>query len=157
MNEEIKKQMLLNSDSYEFFLKQTREAEKNFFQYSALCIKEIERANDAFEETQDESFYRRINIKKFKVANEKGEQFLTISKKFITEMEMMKKLAENIFDPDLNMDESEASELHENYLESVNKSIELQNKVTELIVMEMEGLQDYLENGRHDYGDEDYE
>jgi len=145
--------MLLNSDSYEFFLKQTREAEKNFFRYSALCIKEISRANDMFEETQDESCYRRINIKKFKVANEKGEQFLIISKKFITEMKMMKELAANIFDPDLNMEEEEASELHENYVESIDKSINLQNKVTELIVMEMDGLKDYLsEDGDEDGG-----
>ena len=154
MNEEIKKQMLLNSDSYEFFLKQTREAEKNFFEYSALCIKEISRANDVFEETQDESCYRRININKFTAARKAGEQFLLISQKFITEMEMMKNLAKNIFDPDLNIDEVERFELHQNYLESVDKSIDLQNKVSELIVMEMEGLRDYQENGRHDYGDD---
>ena len=157
MNEEIKNQMLLNSNSYEFFLKQTREAEKNFFRYSALCIKEISRANDLFEETGDDLYYRRINIKKFKAARDAGEQFLTISKKFITEMEMMKKLSENIFDPDLNMDEAEASELHENYVESVDKSIDLQNRVTELIVMEMDGLKDYQENGRHDYGEDEDE
>ena len=140
--------MLLNSDSYEFFLKQARESEKNFFRYSSLCIKEIERANDAFEETQDDSSYRRINIKKFKAADIAGEQFLTISKKFITEMEMMKNLAKNIFDPDIDICEAERMEIFENYNESIDKSIQLQTKVTELIVMEMEGLQDYL-SGRH--------
>ena len=157
MNEEIKNQMLLNSDSYEFFLKETRRAEKNFFRYSVLCIKEIEKANDEFEETDDDSCYRRINLNKFKEAKKAGEQFLTISNKFITEMEMMKKFAGNIFDPDLEIEEAERFELHENYLESVDKSIDLQNRVTEMIVMEMDGMKDYLENGRHDYGDEDYE
>ena len=157
MNEEIKNQMLLNSDSYEFFLKQTREAEKSFFHYSALCIKEISKANDMFEETQDESCYRRININKFKAAHAAGQQFITISNKFITEMEMMKKFAGNIFDPDLDIGEADRFELHENYLESIDKSIDLQTRVTELIVMEMDGLKDYEENGRHDYGDEDYE
>jgi hypothetical protein len=148
MNEEIKKQMILNSDSYEFFLKQAREAEKNFFRYSGLCIKEISNANDMFEETQDESCYRRINIKKFKSARDAGKQFLTISKKFITEMQMMKELSVNIFDPDLNIAEIERFELHEKYLESIDKSIDLQNRVTELIVMEMDGLEDYI-SGRH--------
>ena len=157
MNEEIKKQMILNSDSYEFFLKQTREAEKNFFRCSVLCIKEIEKANDEFEETDDDSCYRRINLNKFKKAEEAGEQFLTMSNKFITEMEMMKTLAGNIFDPDLDIGEAERFELHENYLESIDKSISLQSKVVDMIVMEMEGLKDYQENGRHNYGDEDYE
>ena len=70
-------------------------------------------------------------------------------------MEMMKELAGNIFDPDLNIGEAERFKLHEDYLESIDKSIELQEKVSGLIVMEMEGLKDYQENGRHDYGDND--
>ena len=155
MNEEIKNQMLLNSESYEFFLKETREAEKNFFRYSALCIKEIERANDAFEETQDELYYSRINIKKFKAAYDAGKQFLTTSKKFITEMEMMKELAGNIFDPDLNMGEAERFKIHESYLETIDKSIDLQNRVTGLIVMEMNGLKDFQEGKQWEDSDDD--
>ena len=63
-------------------------------------------------------------------------------------MQMMKELSVNIFDPDLNIAEIERFQLHEKYLETVDKSIDLQNRVTELIVMEMSGLEDYI-SGRH--------
>ena len=77
MNEEIKNQMLINSDSYEFFLKQTREAERNFFKHSGKCIKHIQQVSEIAE---DEGGLpsSRINIKKFKKAREAGEQFLVI-------------------------------------------------------------------------------
>ena len=146
MNQEIKKQMLLNSDSYEFFLKQTREAERNFFNCSEKCIKNIHDVSDDAEDKA--SSEGRINIKKFKKAREAGEQFLTISHKFITEMQMMKKLSKNIFDSDLKMDEGERYELHENYNESIDKSVDLQKQVTELIVMEMQSLRAF-EAGEH--------
>ena len=147
MNEEIKSQMLLNSDSYEFFLKETREAERNFFKHSGKCIKHIQQVSEIAE---DEGGLpsSRINIKKFKKAREAGEQFLVISKKFVTEMEMMKKLSQNIFDSDLDVPEAERFELFENYNASVDKSIELQKKVTKLIMMEMKTLHGF-ETGEH--------
>ena len=147
MNEEIKNQMLLNSDSYEFFLKQTREAERNFFKHSENCIKHIHQVSEIAE---DEGGLPsgRINIKKFKKAREAGEQFLVMSKKFITEMEMMKKLSQNVFDSDLDIPEGERFELFENYNESIDKSIDLQKKVTELIMMEMKTLHKF-ETGEH--------
>tara|TARA_B100001971_G_C17914309_1_gene394474 strand:- start:194 stop:643 length:450 start_codon:yes stop_codon:yes gene_type:complete len=141
MNEEIKNQMLLNSDSYEFFLKQTREAERNFFHQSEKCIKNIHDVSDDAEDKASSG--SRINIKKFKKAREAGEQFLVMSKKFMTEMEMMKKLSQNIFDSDLDVPEAERFELFENYNESIDKSIDLQKKVTKLITMEMKTLQGF--------------
>ena len=63
-------------------------------------------------------------------------------------MQMMKKLSENIFDSDLKMDEGERYELHENYNESIDKSVDLQKQVTELIVMEMQSLRAF-EAGEH--------
>ena len=147
MNEKIKNQMLLNSDSYEFFLKETRTAERNFFDLSEKCIKHIHMESE-MAEAEGRLTGGRINIKKFRKAREAGEQFLTISKKFITEMEMMKKLSQNIFDSDLDMPESERFELFENYNESIDKSIRLQKKVTELIRMEMNTLHTF-ETGEH--------
>ena len=88
MNEEIKNQMLLNSDSYEFFLKQTRAAERNFFEQSEKCIKNIHDVSDDAEDKASSG--SGININKFKKAREAGEQFQTMSKKFMTEMEMSK-------------------------------------------------------------------
>lgn len=148
MNEKIKNQMLINSDSYEFFLKKTRAAERNFFKHSENCINHINQASEAAED-EGGSPHSRINIKNFKKAREAGEQFLVISKKFVAEMEMMKKLSENIFDEDLNMPEMERIELFENYNQSISKSIELQKNVTQLIVMEMESFEAF-EKGKHD-------
>ena len=153
----MKKQMLLNSDSYDFFLKETRKAEKDFFRYAELCQEEICKITDMLEDTSDLSNLRRINIKKFKEAEVAGKKFQTISKKFITEMEMMKDLAGNIFDPDLNIDEAKRFELHENYLASIDKSISLQDNVAKLISMEMEALKAF-ETGKHnetDNGDDE--
>ena len=146
MNEKMKNQMLLNSDSYEFFLKQTREAERNFFQQSEKCIKNIHDVSDDAEDKASSG--SAININKFKKAREAGEQFLVMSKKFMTEMEMMKKLSQNIFDSDLDVPEAERFELFENYNESIDKSIDLQKKVTELIMIEMETLYGF-ETGEH--------
>ena len=148
MNEEIKNQMLLNSDSYEFFLKQTREAERNFFSHSEKCIKHIHQVSEVAEDMGEVFDSGRINIKKFKKAREAGEQFLVMSKKFITEMEMMKKLSQNVFDSDLDIPEAERFELFENYNASVDKSIELQKKVTKLIMMEIKTLHGF-ETGEH--------
>ena len=72
-----------------------------------------------------------------------------MSKKFVTEMEMMKKLSQNVFDSDLDIPEGERFELFENYNESVDKSIDLQKKVTELIMQEMKTLRKF-ETGEHD-------
>jgi len=138
--------MLLNSDSYEFFLKQTREAERNFFHQSEKCIKNLHDVSDDIEDKP--SGGGRININKFKKAREAGEQFLTISKKFMTEMEMMKNFSENIFDSDLDIPEIERHELFENYNESIDKSLDLQKQVAELIVMEMKTLRGF-ETGEH--------
>jgi hypothetical protein len=143
MNEETKNQMLINSDSYEFFLKETRAAERNFFKHSEKCIKHIHQVSDVSEAAGEVFDSGRINIKKFKKAREAGEQFLVISKKFVTEMEMMKELSQNIFDSDLDVPEAERFELFENYNESIDKSIDLQKKVTELITMEMKTLQGF--------------
>jgi len=148
MNEEIKNQMLLNSDSYEFFLKETREAERNFFKHSEKCIKHIHEASEIAEDKGEVFDSSRINIKKFKKAREAGEQFLVLSKKFVSEMEMMKKLSQNVLDDDLEMPEAERFELFENYNESVDKSIELQKRVTKLIMMEMKTLHKF-ETGEH--------
>jgi hypothetical protein len=145
MNEETKNQMLINSDSYEFFLKQTREAERNFFSHSEKCIKHIHQVSDVLEAAGEVFDSGRINIKKFKKAREAGEQFLVMSKKFITEMKMMKKLSQNVFDSDLDIPEAERFELFENYNASVDKSIELQEKVTKLIMMEMKTLRGFEE------------
>ena len=131
--------MMINSESYEFFLEQTREAEKEFFRHAELCGKEVSKITEAVE-TGDVSNLKRINIKKFKEARESGEQFLVISKKFITEMEMMKKLSDNIFDSDLDIKEAERFELFENYTASIDKSIFLQKKVMNLITDEMKNL-----------------
>ncbi len=164
--------MLLNADSYEFFLKQTREAEKKFFRYSAQCIIEISKISDHNEEMlnplSEESIsdnlpnldlsdlnLPRKNIKKFKDARIAGEQVLSISNKFITEMEMMKDLSENIFDSDLDISETERFELFENYSESIDKSILMQRKVIEMIVMEMETLKQFEADEGGEHNDED--
>ena len=162
--------MLLNADSYEFFLKQAREAEKKFFRYSAQCIIEISKISDHNEEMLD-SFSKesisdnlpdldlsdlnlpRINIKKFKDARIAGEQVLLISNKFISEMKMMKDLSQNVFDSDLDIPEAERFELFENYAESIDKSILMQRKVMEMIGMEMETLKQFEEGEHNDEDD----
>ena len=135
MNEEIKNQMLLNSDSYEFFLKETREAERNFFKHSGKCIKHIQQVSEIAEDEGGVPSSR-INIKKFKKAREAGEQFLVISKKFVTEMEMMKKLSQNIFDSDLDVPEAKRFELFENY----GLTLERKKRVNVCFWKEEEGI-----------------
>jgi len=141
--------MLLNSDSYEFFLKQTRETEKKFFDKAELCGKEMMRVTNELEEIgfkpntaqYDLSVSRRINLNIFSEAINQGEGFMVMSKKFITELEMMKDLSSNVMDEDLNFEDSvERENFLEMYTESIEKSIGIQTKVMRLILAELKML-----------------
>tara|TARA_R100000808_G_C2152123_1_gene161428 strand:+ start:50 stop:538 length:489 start_codon:yes stop_codon:yes gene_type:complete len=150
MNEEIKNQMLLNSESYEFFLMKTREKEKVFFAKAELCGKEMERVTQEVEKKgfkpntaqYDLSISRRINLNIFSAALSEGKSYMTIAGKFLTELNMMKDLSSNIVDEDLNFEDSlEREEFLESYKDSIDKAINMQEKVTFLISSEMKMLE----------------
>ena len=154
MNEEIKNQMLLNSESYEFFLMKTREKEKDFFAKAELCGKEMERVTEEVEEKgfkpntaqYDLSVSRRINLNIFSEALEEGEGYMTIAGKFLTELNMMKSLSSNVMDEDLSFEDSiERQEFLENYEDSISNAMKMQEKVTFLIASEMKMLKSICE------------
>lgn len=164
MNEEIKNQMLLNSESYQFFLNETRKAEKKFFRYSALCGLEMEKVSDDFEEQTTNGLFekdinlRRINLNIFSEAINQGKKFITTSNKFLTELDMMKKLSENIMDDALGFG-NEKAEFLEQYIDSIDKTIEMQHTVAELVSNEIEMLQNVVDNQlpENDSDDDDLE
>ena len=149
MNEEIKKQMLLNSESYQFFLNETRKAEKKFFRYSALCGLEMEKVSNDVEQQISNGGegldLRPININIFSEAIIQGKKFITASNNFITELNMMKELSVNIMDDDLGFG-NEKSNFLEEYISSIDKTIQIQYTVLELISNEIEMLQSIVDN-----------
>ena len=141
--------MLLNSESYEFFLMKTREKEKEFFDKAELCGKEMERVTIEVEKKgfktntpqYDLSIARRINLNIFSEAMSEGERYMTIAGKFITELNMMKELASNVMDEDLSFEDSnERLEFLENYNNSINAAMSMQKKVSLLITNELKML-----------------
>jgi hypothetical protein len=149
MNEEIKKQMLLNSESYQFFLNETRKAEKKFFRYSALCGLEMEKVSNDVEQQISNGGeglnLRGINLNIFSEAINQGKRFITTSNKFLTELKMMKKLSVNIMDDDLGFG-NDKDDFMEEYIGSIDKTVEMQYSVSNLILNEIEVLQSVIDN-----------
>ena len=151
MNDKIKNQMLLNSESYQFFLNETRKAERKFFKYSALCGIEMERVSEDFEEQTANGLFEkdinlhRINLNIFSEAINQGKKFITSSNKFVTELQMMRKLSVNVMDDALDFGNDRVDFL-EKYIESIDKSIEMQDTVSELISNEIEMLQGVVDS-----------
>jgi len=141
--------MLLNSESYQFFLNETRKAEKKFFRYSALCGLEMEKVSNDVEQQISNGGegldLRPININIFSEAIIQGKKFITASNKFITELNMMKELSVNIMDDDLGFG-NEKSNFLEEYISSIDKTIQIQYTVLELISNEIEMLQSIVDN-----------
>jgi hypothetical protein len=155
MNEKIKNQMLLNAESYEFFLEKTREIEKQFFSMAASCTTEMERVVDELEELgvkpntaqYDLSISRRINLNIFSETVNEGQKYLTISKKFIDELEMMKDLAPNILElssDELGIEHTSVEEFVDDYTDNINKSQDMQRKVDILILNELKMLKNII-------------
>tara|TARA_B100000287_G_scaffold9736_2_gene9821 strand:+ start:3322 stop:3825 length:504 start_codon:yes stop_codon:yes gene_type:complete len=167
MNEEIKNQMLLNSDSYEFFLNKTRDAEKMFFKKAEECGKEMERVTNEVKEIGHKpntpqwnlSISRRINLNIFSNAIDEGEKYKLLAKKFASELNMMIDLSSNLLDEDLKFDNPQDREgFLETYETTVNSAILMQERVNKLIDMELKmirKIKEATENGK--WEDESYD
>ena len=138
MDKKTRELIYLNCESYEFFLLQLNTIEDKYFN---LLDELLERIGSFAKLLKEPEAYAGddIIINKLKAVRKCGEQYITTSVKFESEMQSMRTLAPDLRDSELEFDGVENRFLFvSDYLDELEQSLLLQYKMRECITKQLE-------------------
>jgi hypothetical protein len=133
MDEKTRELIYLNCESYEFFHKQLNTLEEKYFN---LLDDLLERIGSFANMMKEPEAYARddIIINKLKAVRKCGEQYITTSAKFESEMQDMRTLAPDLRDSEIEFEGVENRFLFvSDYLDELEQALLLQYKMRECI------------------------
>ena len=138
MDKKTRELIYLNCESYEFFHLQLNTIEDKYFN---LLDELLERIGSFAKLLKEPEAYAGddIIINKLKAVRKCGEQYITTSVKFESEMQSMRTLAPDLRDSELEFDGVENRFLFvSDYLDELEQSLLLQYKMRECITKQLE-------------------
>jgi len=144
MDEKTRELIYLNCESYEFFHTQLNTIEDKYFN---LLDEVLERLGSFAKLLKEPEAYAgdEIIINKLKAVRECGEQYITTSVKFESEMQSMRTLAPDLRDSELEFDGVENRFLFvSDYLDELEQSLLLQYKMRECITRQLELFKGFI-------------
>ena len=144
MDEKTRQLIYLNCQSYEFFEKQLDTIEEKYFN---LLDELLERIGSFAKLLKQPEAYAGddIIINKLKAVRECGEQYITTSVKFESEMKEMRTLAPNLDDCEIEFEGVENKFLFvSDYLDELEQSLLLQHKMRECITKQLELFKGFI-------------
>ena len=146
MDEKTRELIYLNCESYEFFHTQLNTIEEKYFN---LLDELLERLGSFTKLLKEPEAYAGddIIINKLKAVRKCGNEYLTVSAKFESEMQEMVRLAPDLRDSEIEFEGVENRFLFvSDYLDELEQSLMLQNKMRQCIAKQIElfkGFEDY--------------
>ena len=146
MDEKTRELIYLNCETYEFFHKQLNTIEEKYFN---LLDELLERLGSFAKLLKEPEAYAGddIIINKLKAVRKCGDEYITVSAKFESEMQEMVRLAPDLRDSEIEFEGVENRFLFvSDYLDELEQSLMLQRKMRDCIAKQVElfkGFEDY--------------